>query len=101
MEFLFAPTLLGKSEEQIQHKYLYWEFIEQGGKQAVRKGDWKAIRFNLNKDPNPPIELYNLAEDPGEQNNLADQHPARVTELKELMETSHRPNPVFSKLYGV
>lgn len=95
----FAPTLLGKKKAQAQHPYLYWEFIEQGGKQAIRKGDWKAIRVNLNADPNPPIELYNLAEDPGEQMNLATRYPERVAAFKALMESSHRPNPVF-KLYA-
>ena len=31
----FVPTLTGRSEKQAKHKYLYWEFYEQGGKQAV------------------------------------------------------------------
>ena len=46
----FAPTLRGG--EQPQHEYLYWEFPERsakgwdsGHKQAVRKGDWKLLRF--------------------------------------------------------
>ncbi|MCD6051367.1 MAG: arylsulfatase, partial [Verrucomicrobia bacterium] len=40
----FVPTLLGKNQEQKQHEYLYWEFYEQGGKTAVRAGNWKAVR---------------------------------------------------------
>jgi arylsulfatase A-like enzyme len=95
----FAPTLAGDLENQKQHDYLYWEFIEQGGKQAIRQGAWKAIRLNLRKDNNPPIELYNLEDDPGETNNIAEMHPDKVQSLKELMEANHSPNPVF-KLYA-
>ncbi|WP_209332541.1 arylsulfatase [Lunatimonas salinarum] len=94
----FLPTLMGKPETQVKHDYLYWEFIEQGGKQAIRKGDWKAVRTNLNREENPPIELYNLKEDLSESENLADQHPEIVAEMKQLMEQSRVPNPVF-KLY--
>jgi arylsulfatase A-like enzyme len=39
----FAPTLLGKKDQQQEHEYLYWEFYEQGYKQAVRAGDWKLV----------------------------------------------------------
>ena len=43
----FVPTLKGHADEQAAHDYLYWEFYEQGGKQAVRFGDWKAIRMPI------------------------------------------------------
>jgi arylsulfatase A-like enzyme len=90
----FVPTLLGKPG-QIQHDYLYWEFIEQGGKQAIRKGAWKAVRLNLKKEANPPIELYNLDEDPAESNNIADLHPDIVLEMSKLFQEAHIPNPEF------
>ncbi|EPR68217.1 arylsulfatase [Cyclobacterium qasimii] len=95
----FAPVLIGNKEDQKSHEYLYWEFIEQGGKQAIRKGNWKAIRLNLRKEDNPAIELYNLEEDPAEENNIADKHPDLVKSFKALMEANHTPNPVF-KLYA-
>ncbi|EON77921.1 Arylsulfatase [Lunatimonas lonarensis] len=94
----FVPTLLGENERQEQHPYLYWEFIEQGGKQAIRMGDWKAVRLNLNRDDDPPIELYNLADDLGETQDIAVDHPDMVAQMKELMRTSRIANPVF-KLY--
>ncbi|MCA9239076.1 MAG: arylsulfatase, partial [Planctomycetales bacterium] len=66
----YLPTLLDKGQ-QPPHDYLYWEFYEQGGKQAVRRGDWKAVRLDvLNKKPEA-FELYNLAQDLGEENNIA------------------------------
>ena len=62
------PTLTGKGEQR-QHDFLYWEFHEENGRQAVRAGDWKLIRQNI-KNGNPTHELYNIAEDPHEDKEL-------------------------------
>ncbi len=90
-----VPTLLG-SGEQDQQEYLYWEFHAQGGKQAVRWGDWKAVRLNVSGDPeNATFELYNLAEDIGEENDISGQHPDIVDQMLRYMEEAHIPNEVF------
>ena len=86
------PTLLGKPQAQREHPYLYWEFHEQGKKQAVRMGDWKAVRLNVAKEPSGPIELYNLKDDLGEQDNVADQHPEIVKEMAEIMASARTPS---------
>ena len=78
----FLPTLNEKDAEQIQHEYLYWEFHEKGGRQAVRKGNWKAVKYNVLKDPEAPIELYNLLDDVGEEDNVATQHPDIILEME-------------------
>ncbi|WP_016957787.1 arylsulfatase [Catenovulum agarivorans] len=91
----FLPTLLNKPGQQ-EHDSLYWEFHRPNGfhAQAVRirdeqNGDWKAVRFfKQGQRKNPPIELYNLKNDPSEQQNIAAQHPDIVQQAKELMETS-------------
>lgn len=87
----YLPTLLNRPEEQQQHQYLYWEFYEQGGKQGIRYREWKGIRLNVRQDRNGPIELYNIVEDPGETNNLADQHPDIVARIAAFMEEAHTP----------
>nr|WP_217283867.1 arylsulfatase [Aquabacterium terrae] len=53
---------------------------ELGGRKALRKGDWKIVYANSpwGKDT---WELYNLAEDRTEQNDLAARHPAKLAEL--------------------
>ena len=83
------PTLL-ETGDQAQHDYLYWEFHELGGRQAVRKGDWKAVRLQAKENPNGPLELYNLATDKTETTNVADQHPEIVRELGELLKQRTR-----------
>lgn len=89
-----VPTLLGAGNQQ-QHDYLYWEFHERGGKQAVRKGPWKAVRLNVSTRAAGFIELYNLDEDVAESSNLANQFPEIVAELKVIMEKAHRQNTDF------
>jgi arylsulfatase A-like enzyme len=86
------PTLLGKSSKQKKHEFLYWEFHEQGKRQAVRMGDWKGIRQNVAKNPNGPIELYYLKTDIGEQNNVAAQHPQIVAKMEDLMKSARTPS---------
>lgn len=84
------PELVGNSEDQRQHEYLYWEFYERGSAQAVRRGDWKAVRKPMFEGV---TELYDLNNDPGEAHNVADEHPAVVEELEQLMDEAHRPEP--------
>jgi arylsulfatase A-like enzyme len=85
-----VPTLLGKGVQPI-HDYLYWEFYEQGGKRAIRCGDWKLIQFNTNTDLAPRTELFNLAKDISEENDLSVQHPEKVVRLIERMNQAHSP----------
>jgi len=66
----FLPTLLGQPDRQKQHEYLFWDFAGYGGQIAVRMGKWKAIKKDLKKNPDAPLELYNLEEDIGEQHNV-------------------------------
>lgn len=90
----FVPTLLGR--EQKRHEYLYWEFYEQKGKQAVRWGDWKGVRLNVSKDPDGPIELYNLKDDIGEANNIAGEHPEIVQKMRSIMKEARTESALFS-----
>lgn len=89
----FLPELLGK--EQVKHKYLYWEFLEQG-KQAVRLDNWKGVRLNMGNDPNAPIELYNLSSDISEQNNVASEYPEVVVSIAKIMKEEHVYSEKFS-----
>jgi len=80
---------------QESHEYLYWEFHARGGRQAVRYGDWKGVRLGFFDDPNSPIELYNLREDPAEVNDLSAEQPEIVEKIDAFMRTAHEPNPNF------
>lgn len=85
----FLPTLLGK-ETQPEHDFLYWEFPEYGGQLAIRMGDWKVVRQQL-KDPKatPTLELYNLAKDPAELQNLAQDHPEIIAKAAKIFKQEH------------
>lgn len=61
----------------VAERELYFEHAT-GGWQALRMGDWKAVRRNAIKNPAAAIELYNLAEDPAEARDVAAAHPQLV-----------------------
>lgn len=85
------PTLLGEGEQK-QHEYLYWEFHEKGGRIALRKGDWKAVRYNVSTKPESQVELYNLSEDMGEKRNVASSHPEIANDLAQLIKKARVPS---------
>ncbi len=84
----FLPTLLGETQEQ--HDYLYWEFPEYNGQQAVRMGPWKGIRKDI-REGNTGIELYNLEKDITEENNVAAEYPEVVKQIRAIMAEAHEP----------
>ena len=88
----YLPTLTGKGEQK-KHKYLYWEFHENRGSQAIRVGQWKLIRKPMNGTTEE--ELYNLDEDLHEDNNLAQKYPEKVKKLKELIDFVRQDSDTF------
>lgn len=83
------PTFLGESDKQEKHDFLYWEFSSCGGSKALRMGNWKVLQRGLNKNPQAPLELYNLSNDIEEKQNVADQHPELIKKAKEIMKREH------------
>ena len=88
-----VPTLLGRDDQQ-KHDYLYWEFHEQNGKQAVRKGQWKGVRLQVGTDK-PVFELYDLSDDIHEDHNVAAEHPEIAAELNALIDSCHIESELF------
>ncbi|MGB2906255.1 MAG: arylsulfatase [Candidatus Aminicenantaceae bacterium] len=91
----FASTFLG-SGRQDAHEYLYWEFPSYGGQQAVRLGDWKAVRTRLlQDDAEHSIQLYNLHEDGSESRNVAVDHPEVVGRAREILSSARTESELF------
>jgi arylsulfatase A-like enzyme len=86
------PVLTGKGIQK-QHPHLYFEFLEQGGKQAVRKGNWKLIHLDIQRESK--YELYNIASDPSEVHDVARLYPEIVNDLKSIMVQEHIDHPLW------
>jgi arylsulfatase B len=71
------PYLNGTNQGR-PHETLYWR---SGKRTALRMGDWKLLRNPKRKQP-PTWELYNLAADLREMNNLAIANPQKLQQLQ-------------------
>ena len=81
------PLITGKGK-QSEHKYLYWEFPERGGQQAVRLNNWKGIRDST-RNGKMKIELFNLENDITEETDLSDKYPEIIRQIEEIMIAEH------------
>jgi len=93
----YLPELLGN--EQVAHEYLYWEYFKyhfgwQPGDEgprnhfeshAIRMDKWKGVRTGVDQDPQGPLQLFDLENDPGEQHDLAGAYPEIVDMLNQRM----------------
>ena len=96
------PTILGEktANQKPSERTFYWEhltFDRQTSQlrtetmiQAVRMGDWKAVRTK----PGAPLELYDLGRDVGETSNVADAHPDVIAKIETYLQTARTaPRP--------
>lgn len=108
---LYKYLITQKTDAALVDRPLYWYFpiyLEGGNKQTndaifrtrpgevVRKGEWKLHHYFEDNS----LQLYNLKDDIGEKNNLADKLPQKTAELLNLLkEIDKRTNtPIVSQL---
>jgi len=80
----FVPLLINL-EKETEARDLFWHFPNNwgptgpgiGATSTIRSGDWKLIYYYRDQH----FELFNITEDIGEQNNLADNFPEKVNEM--------------------
>jgi len=82
------PIILDTKMPDIQ-RFMYWEFFERGFKQAVRYGKWKAVKIKGN------MELYDLSNDIGEQNNVVNKHPEIVKIIEDYLANCRTDSPFW------
>lgn len=80
-----APLLRGQVDT-LARDALFWQ---NGHYQTVRQGDWK-LQVNNQPDLGQVVWLFNLASDPYEINNVANQYPDKVGDLRALLEEHNR-----------
>lgn len=105
------PVLTGRGHQE-EHDWLYFEFQEEGGKQAVISGNMKLIRLKASSGEDSVWELYDLENDPSETVNLLlpDNEKTKGKEaagyrriaknLRSIMKREHVPDPAWPLLEG-
>lgn len=78
-----------KGGEAPKRDYFYWELHEGATLQAARWGNWKAVR----NGPSKLVEIYDLASDVSESNNLASTRPELVTQAEQIFQSARHEHP--------
>ncbi len=86
-----VSTLSGAEQPSLRERFMYWEKPKGELEQAARWRDWKVIRNRQG----PGLALYNLAVDPGEQNDVSEEHPAIVETFENYLDTARTESPHY------
>jgi arylsulfatase A-like enzyme len=88
----WVPVLAGQAESpRSADDVLAWEIF---GNRAVRQGDWK-LRWQIKPFGKSDWELFDLAADPAERNDLAAERPEKLKEMVALWDDYVRANHVI------
>lgn len=87
-------VMCGKAPPETR-KPMVWVFPEYGGQVAVRIGDMKVVRRNLKRPKIGEWEVYDLARDPGEKNNIAASKADVIREAREILTAETDANRIF------
>lgn len=102
----FLQELKGNHAGQEQHRYLYFEYPENGGQLAIRMGDWKGVKVDVRHHPEKQWMLFNLSTDRNETTDMAAQHPEVMRQFETIVKKEHQQahirewefiDPKFSK----
>jgi len=85
----FSLVGMLKGDAAPKRDYFYWELHEGKPLQAVRLGNWKAVK----NGPSASIELYDLKTDRGEQNDIAASHPDIIKQIETIMKSARTESP--------
>ncbi len=86
------PSLLGQASKQKKHDYLYWEYR---GKQAIRMGKWKAVRYGVTKAPEKQFQIFNLEDDISEKKDVASAQPEIAAQMQKIAKSARVESELF------
>ena len=83
-EAFYAAKPPRRLARKLRNRFLYWEEIgKKGFRQAVRHGDWKAVRPGQGET----LELYDMSKDVGETNDVAAQNAGVVERIEKYLKS--------------
>jgi len=85
-----VPTLFGKPQN-LSERFLYWERPPTRFQQAVRLGNWKALRTR----PGRPVQLFDLTVDPAEEHDVATSQADLVARIETYLKTARTESPYW------
>lgn len=93
---LWSSIVSGENRLGGPHRPMIWVYPEYGGQVAVRMGDYKVLRRDLKRPRRTSKwQVYNVVDDPGESQNLAQQKPELIQQAVQILQAQTDPNPVF------
>jgi arylsulfatase A-like enzyme len=84
-------------QQSLKKRDLYWIWNQRANRWALQYGDWKIVKYGRPEPKQPPAwQLYNLKDDPKEQQNVATAHPEIVAQLHQLFQAQRsKDRPKF------
>jgi arylsulfatase A len=88
-------SLIRNNETRVRTRPMLWVFPEYTGQVAVRIGDYKVIKQGLKTKKPREWEVYDLAKDRSESENIAERHPELIAQAIEILQEESSSNEIY------